>query len=85
MSTTNTGICDIMLNKEKILSPEIIEKQKLKGTYDSPCLSVCDYDELTSKCQTCGMLKTEKTAWKQGDPLIKKSILENIEKRNQLK
>ena len=25
------------------LPPEKIEKQKMKGTYDSPCMSVCDY------------------------------------------
>jgi len=31
---------------EKDLSEKLIEIQKKKGTYDSPCTSICNYDGL---------------------------------------
>ena len=64
------------------LSEECILKQKMKGTYDSPCLSVCNYDSLTSECQTCFMLKEEKTCWKIPADVAQKAIIwQNVTKR----
>ncbi|MCB0420366.1 MAG: DUF1289 domain-containing protein [Bdellovibrionales bacterium] len=65
------------------LSPEIIDKQKLKGTYDSPCMSICDYDEKTTICQTCGMSSEEKKTWKVADSLQKQEILKSVQKKRQ--
>jgi predicted Fe-S protein YdhL (DUF1289 family) len=64
------------------LSEELTLKQKMKGTYDSPCLSICDYDAETSECQTCFMLKEEKTCWKiPADVSQKAAIWDNATKR----
>ena len=56
------------------LSAELVKKQKLKGTYDSPCMSVCNYSGPNDECQTCGMYKAEKQEWKKGDEIVKASI-----------
>ena len=66
---------------DKNLSPKVAEKQKLKGTYDSPCHSVCNYEGLFKECGTCHMRKSEKNLWKTGDPLMKQTILNAIKKR----
>jgi predicted Fe-S protein YdhL (DUF1289 family) len=66
---------------EKNLTPELIEKQKQKGTYDSPCMSICDYEGLFKQCGTCHMRKAEKNLWKTGDSDMKSSILRAIDKR----
>jgi len=72
----------IKTGDDKGLSPELIKKQKEKGTYDSPCLSICDYDGLFKQCATCSMRKAEKKLWKTGDADMKGSILRAVEKRN---
>ena len=63
------------------LSPSLKAIQKEKGTYDSPCLSICDYDPDTSTCQTCSMKKLEKTAWKKADSKAKEILASAINKR----
>jgi len=40
-------------------------QQRIKGTLDSPCLSICNYDDLDKICRTCGMIKDEKRRWKK--------------------
>ena len=47
------------------LNEEQIKKQQVKKTWDSPCLSLCSYNE-ESQCIECGILKSEKTCWKEG-------------------
>lgn len=47
------------------LPAELIEIQKIKGTYDSPCMSICNYAGENEQCQTCSMLKKEKARRKQ--------------------
>jgi len=56
------------------LSDILQQKQKEKGTYDSPCMSVCNYDQASSICQTCFLMKDEKKSWKVGDIQIKTKI-----------
>ncbi len=63
---------------KKELSPELIEKQKMKGTYDSPCMSVCNYAGEFEQCQTCGMRKSEKIEWKISDIKTKETLLGQI-------
>ena len=65
------------------LSKRLIEKQKMKGTYDSPCMSVCDYEGEYLECQTCGMRKDEKQLWKISDQSQKSQLLDMIFKRRQ--
>ncbi len=60
------------------LSDRLVEKQKLKGTYDSPCMSICDYEGEQLQCQTCGMQKAEKASWKVADSSEKEAILNDI-------
>ncbi len=62
------------------LSPELVVKQRIKRTYDSSCMSVCNYDE-AGKCQTCSMYKTEKTQWKIATNEEKSIMANNILKR----
>tara|TARA_B110000908_G_C10034830_1_gene349085 strand:- start:37 stop:267 length:231 start_codon:yes stop_codon:yes gene_type:complete len=71
----------IKTGDEKNLSEELTAKQKMKGTYDSPCLSICDYDEEFEQCQTCFMKKEEKKLWKFSGDEVKKGILEGLAKR----
>lgn len=59
------------------LSKNLIEKQKLKGTFDSPCMSVCNYND-SLLCQTCKMYKYEKQEWKVSDEKNKNKILSNV-------
>ena len=66
---------------EKKLSPELVEKQKAKGTYDSPCMSICDYEGVFKECQTCHMRMSEKNLWQTGDGIMKSTILNAIKKR----
>ena len=40
-------------------------KQRLKGTHDSPCLSICTHKQGDLICQACGMLREEKKGWKR--------------------
>jgi predicted Fe-S protein YdhL (DUF1289 family) len=73
-----------MLNKtfdKSHLPLETQEKQKSKGTWDSPCMSVCNYEGENLLCGTCGFLKAEKPQWVQGDETVKNQILDNICKR----
>lgn len=46
------------------LSKALKERQIDKGTYDSPCMSVCNFSDINDLCQTCYMYKKEKTEWK---------------------
>lgn len=62
----------------KNLSQELIEKQKGKGTYDSPCMSVCNYAGEFMQCQTCGMRQSEKVEWKQSSGSKKRELLKTI-------
>ena len=62
----------------KNLTPELVEKQKSKGTFDSPCMSICDYAGLFKQCQTCSMRKAEKSLWKTEDDSMKETILRAI-------
>ncbi len=66
---------------EKKLKPEFVEKQKAKGTYDSPCMSICNYEGLFNQCQTCNMRKVEKKIWKEADTSMKEQILRAIKGR----
>jgi predicted Fe-S protein YdhL (DUF1289 family) len=72
----------IKLGDDKNLSPELVEKQKSKGTFDSPCFSICNYEGLFKQCGTCKMRKAEKNLWKTGDQDMKGSILRAIVKRS---
>lgn len=38
-------------------------KQKLKGTWDSPCIEVCTYKAGHPHCRACGMTRAEKKTW----------------------
>ena len=40
-------------------------KQRLKGTHDSPCLSICTHKQGDLVCKACGMIREEKKGWKQ--------------------
>ena len=71
----------IKTGDEKKLSKALIEKQKEKGTYDSPCMSICNYDGLFKQCQTCQLRKAEKNIWKEGNQEMKETILRSISKR----
>lgn len=64
--------------------PERIQNlQKEKGTFDSPCLSVCNYCPETTVCQTCSMKKDEKMLWKQADAQVKETLaMRIIERQN---
>jgi predicted Fe-S protein YdhL (DUF1289 family) len=64
------------------LSLALIEKQKAKGTYDSPCLSVCNFNPENDQCQTCNMFKLEKTKWKSASPDEKEELALRFIKRN---
>jgi predicted Fe-S protein YdhL (DUF1289 family) len=75
----------IKTGDEKKLSDALIEKQKSKGTYDSPCMSVCNYIGLFNECQTCSMRKVEKSLWKTGDDDMKGSILRSMNGRTSKK
>jgi len=66
---------------KSMLSLELQERQKSKKTFDSPCLSVCDYDGEENVCQTCQMLKREKSAWKVASAEEKEDIAKKIKKR----
>jgi len=55
------------INKDSILTEVEKARQIAKGTYDSPCLSVCNYND-NGQCQTCGMLQSEKKHWKTNPP-----------------
>jgi predicted Fe-S protein YdhL (DUF1289 family) len=70
---------------KSMLSDYLIEKQKAKGTYDSPCLSVCDYNLDTDVCQTCGLIKDEKKLWKVSDITIKEKIAHDVIERTSKK
>lgn len=63
------------------LPEHLIQKQKEKGTYDSPCMSVCNYAGEFDQCQTCGMRKLEKVEWKQADHKRKEILLQQILER----
>ena len=60
------------------LPAELVEIQKIKGTYDSPCISVCNYAGENEQCQTCSMLKKEKTLRKEWDQAMKDIIAQNV-------
>jgi len=56
-------------------------KQRLKGTHDSPCLSICTHKQGDLICQACGMLREEKKGWKRKSEGDKNSICENAATR----
>lgn len=66
---------------EKGLNEALTKRQKEKGTYDSPCMSVCDYEGLFNQCRTCKLRKVEKKLWKENAPGMKDTILRAINKR----
>ena len=70
---------------DKNLSKALIKKQKEKGTYDSPCMSICSYDGLFKQCQICQMRKAEKNIWKTGNQDMKETILRSLSKRESQK
>lgn len=63
------------------LSEYLQTLQKKKGTFDSPCLSVCNYCPETTVCQTCSMKKAEKILWKQADEDVKQILASRIYER----
>lgn len=71
----------IKTGDEKELSEKLIEVQKKKGTYDSPCMSICNYEGLFKQCQTCQMRQAEKNIWKTGNADMKETILRSLSKR----
>ena len=73
----------VKTSDEKNLSPELKEKQIAKGTFDSPCMSVCNYDGLFKQCQTCQMRKAEKNLWITADQSMKDTILRSVAKRQE--
>ena len=56
-------------------------KQKLKGTFDSPCMSVCNFGKESSICSTCQLKKYEKQQWRQAEAQVKAQIIENVRER----
>lgn len=71
-----------MIVFDKSHLPEHIQKlQKEKGTFDSPCQSICNYCPETTICQTCSMKREEKVLWKQGDEQLKLKLAEKIVER----
>ena len=72
----------IKTGDDKQLTPELVQKQQEKGTYDSPCMSVCDYDGVFKQCKTCSMRKSEKNLWKTGDYDMKGTILRAVDSRS---
>lgn len=71
----------IKTGDEKELSLNLCEAQKKKGTYDSPCMSICDYQGVFKECATCNMRKAEKKLWKSADQSMKEMIIRSIIKR----
>lgn len=67
---------------EKKLTEELKKLQLEKGTYDSPCMSICNYEGLFKECQTCHMRQAEKKLWKTGDQIMKDTILRAVAARN---
>ena len=64
--------------------PEHIQnRQKEKGTYDSPCMSVCNYSLDTDICQTCFMKRAEKVLWKRSDEETKLELIGKILSRSE--
>jgi len=51
------------MTKNIAISKQI--KQRLKGTHDSPCLSICTHKQGDRVCQACGMVREEKKGWKK--------------------
>lgn len=66
---------------EKKIKKELVEKQKEKGTYDSPCMSICNYEGFFDQCMTCSMRKVEKKIWKKADSSMKEQIMRAIKGR----
>ena len=66
---------------DKGLSQSLKELQIEKGTFDSPCMSVCNYDGLFKQCQTCQLRQAEKKLWKEGDTSMKETILRAVKSR----
>lgn len=60
-------------------------QQRLKGTYDSPCVSICDFDPTSLQCLTCKLLKSEKRSWIKADKKvksqIKRAVINRVSKR----
>lgn len=69
----SNGITD-----KSALPRHIQELQKKKNTFDSPCMSICNYGE-DSICETCFLAKSEKMTWKATqDKEIKDKILNAV-------
>ncbi len=56
-------------------------QQRVKGTHDSPCLSICTHKHGDVVCQGCGMLREEKRGWKRRDEFEKKEIRQRASER----
>ncbi len=65
-----------MQGMEKQLSLAHTLKQKLKGTWDSPCIEVCSYKMGHPFCRACGLTRSEKKAW-PGLPTEQKTSVRN--------
>jgi predicted Fe-S protein YdhL (DUF1289 family) len=60
---------------------DLQETQKIKKTFDSPCMSVCNFsgEDEARICGTCNMLKDEKINWKASDdPTVKSEIAHQV-------
>ncbi|WP_390616181.1 DUF1289 domain-containing protein [Maricurvus nonylphenolicus] len=49
-------------------------QQRVRGTHDSPCLSICTHKQGDLVCQGCGMLREEKRSWKRLDEAEKEVV-----------
>ncbi len=56
-------------------------QQRVKGTHDSPCISVCTHKQGDWVCAGCGMLKEEKKGWKRNSDARKREISEHAKAR----
>jgi predicted Fe-S protein YdhL (DUF1289 family) len=56
-------------------------QQRVKGTHDSPCLSICTHKQGDVVCQGCGMLREEKKGWKRRSELEKAVIRQKTKER----
>lgn len=72
----------IKTGDDKELTETLKDKQKAKGTYDSPCMSICNYDGYFDQCKTCNMRKVEKRIWKEADSSMKDQIMRAIKGRS---
>ncbi len=58
-------------------------QQRVKGTHDSPCLSICTHKLGHVVCSACGMLKEEKKGWRRRGDVEKAFIRQEAKTRLQ--